>query len=248
MSHGQRSGIAAYRDGYLEVLDAIEKECGKWKPLDGGSGDLDWGHAPKVNVAVKPSAFYSQSKSVDLDGTAEGMMASIEPVYKKVMSMGGFMCIDMEALKYKDATVELFKRLRTKYPDYPHLGIVFQAYLRSVDDDVRGLLDWAREKDLPISIRLVKGAYWDYETVLAKQNAWPVPVWTHKPESDMAFERVSKMILENSDICHFACASHNIRSISAIQEIATELNVPEESMNSRCSTAWLNLFARGSRM
>lgn len=156
------------------------------------------------------------------------MMASIEPVYKKVMSMGGFMCIDMEALKYKDATVELFKRLRTKYPDYPHLGIVFQAYLRSVDDDVRGLLDWAREKDLPISIRLVKGAYWDYETVLAKQNAWPVPVWTHKPESDMAFERVSKMILENSDICHFACASHNIRSISAIQEIATELNVPEE--------------------
>ncbi|WP_319472052.1 proline dehydrogenase family protein [uncultured Pseudodesulfovibrio sp.] len=219
---------AAYRDGYLEVLDAIEKEYGKWKPLDGGSGDLDWGHAPKVNVAVKPSAFYSQSKSVDLDGTAEGMMASIEPVYKKVMSMGGFMCIDMEALKYKDATVELFKRLRTKYPEYPHLGIVFQAYLRSVDDDVRGLLDWAREKDLPISIRLVKGAYWDYETVLAKQNAWPVPVWTHKPESDMAFERVSKMILENNDICHFACASHNIRSISAVQEIATELKVPEE--------------------
>ncbi len=219
---------AAYRDGYLEVLDAIEKELGKWKPLDGGSGELDWGHAPKVNVAVKPSAFYSQSKSVDLDGTAEGMMASIEPVYKKVMSMGGFMCIDMEALKYKDATVELFKRLRTKYPDYPHLGIVFQAYLRSVDDDVRGLLDWAKEKDLPISIRLVKGAYWDYETVLAKQNAWPVPVWTHKPESDMAFERVSKLILENHDICHYACASHNIRSISTIMEMASDMNVPEE--------------------
>ncbi len=38
---------AAYRDGYLEVLDAIEKECGKWKPLDGGSGDLDWGMRPR---------------------------------------------------------------------------------------------------------------------------------------------------------------------------------------------------------
>ena len=218
----------AYREGYLEVLDAIQQELGKWKPLGNGEGDLDWGHAPKVNVAVKPSAFYSQSKPVDMNGTVEGMMSRIEPIYKKVMEMGGFMCIDMEQLKYKDATIELYKRLRTKYPDYPHLGIVFQAYLRCTEDDVRNLLAWAREGDLPISIRLVKGAYWDYETVLAKQNGWAVPVWTHKPESDMAFERVSRMILENADLCHFACASHNIRSISAVMEMADDLKVPEE--------------------
>ncbi|WP_285905602.1 proline dehydrogenase family protein [Pseudodesulfovibrio pelocollis] len=218
----------AYRDGYLEVLDAIHKELDKWPALDGGKGDLDWGHAPRVNVAVKPSAFYSQSKPVDLDGTTEGMLANIEPVYRKVMDMGGFLCIDMEQLKYKDATVELYKRLRTKYPDYPHLGIVFQTYLRSVDSDVSDFLAWAREAALPVSIRLVKGAYWDYETVMAKQNGWPVPVWTHKPESDAAFERVSRTILENSDICHFACASHNIRTISAVMELASALEVPEE--------------------
>ncbi|WP_207262579.1 proline dehydrogenase family protein [Desulfovibrio sp. Huiquan2017] len=218
----------AYRDGYLEVLDAIHKELDKWKPLGGGEGGLDWGQAPKVNVAVKPSAFYSQSKPVDFEGTVDGMVHSIEPVYRKVMEMGGFMCIDMEQLKYKEATVELYKRLRLKYPDYPHLGIVFQAYLRSVDEDVRLLIDWARGVNLPISIRLVKGAYWDYETVLAKQNDWPVPVWTYKPESDMAHERVARYILENHDICHFACASHNIRTIAAVMENAAELNVPED--------------------
>ena len=217
----------AYRNGYLEVLDAVEKEYKKWDALD-ASGDLDWGHAPKINVAVKPAAFYSQSRPVDLEGTVQGMMDAIEPVYKKIMDMGGFMCIDMEALKYKEPTVEMYKRFRKKYPDYPHLGIVFQAYLRSVDDDVSDMLSWAREENLPISIRLVKGAYWDYETVLAKQNDWPVPVWTHKPESDMAYERVSRMILENHDICHFACASHNIRTISSVMEAARELNVPEE--------------------
>ncbi|MDD3312818.1 proline dehydrogenase family protein [Pseudodesulfovibrio sp.] len=218
----------AYLEGYLDVLDAIHKELDKWKPLGDGGGDLDWGHAPKVNVAVKPSAFYSQSKAVDVDGTVKGMMARIEPVYKKVMEMGGFMCIDMEQLKYKEATVELYKRLRAKYPDYPHLGIVFQAYLRSVDEDVRSLIAWAREVNLPISIRLVKGAYWDYETVLAKQNGWPMPVWTRKPESDMAHERVARYILENHDICHFACASHNIRTIAAVMENAKALNVPED--------------------
>ncbi|WP_432735621.1 proline dehydrogenase family protein [Maridesulfovibrio sp. FT414] len=217
----------AYRDGYLEVLDAIEKEYKKWDGLDTG-GELDWGHAPKINVAVKPSAFYSQSKPVDIEGTVEGMIANIEPVYKKVMGMGGFMCIDMEALKYKEPTVEMYKRLRKKYSDYPHIGIVFQAYLKSVEKDVAGLIEWAREENLPISIRLVKGAYWDYETVMAKQNDWEVPVWTRKPESDMAYERTAKMILENHDICHFACASHNIRTISAVMEMAKSLNVPDE--------------------
>ncbi|SDK83364.1 L-proline dehydrogenase [Maridesulfovibrio ferrireducens] len=217
----------AYLDGYLEVLDALEGEYKKWDALD-ASGDLDWGSAPKINVAVKPSAFYSQSKPVDLEGTVQGMIKSIEPVYQKVMGMNGFMCIDMEALKYKEPTIEMYKRLRKKYPEYQHLGIVFQAYLKCVDHDVKDLIDWAREENLPISIRLVKGAYWDYETVIAKQNDWEVPVWTHKPESDMAFERVSKMILENHDICHFACASHNIRSISAIMEMASKMNVPDE--------------------
>ncbi|MBG0790774.1 MAG: bifunctional proline dehydrogenase/L-glutamate gamma-semialdehyde dehydrogenase [Desulfovibrionaceae bacterium] len=218
----------AYREGYMEVLEAIHRELKKWKPLGEGDSGLDWGHASKVNVAVKPSAFYSQSKPVDVDGTVEGMMSRIEPIYKKIMEMGGFMCIDMEQLKYKDATIELYKRLRAKYPDYPHLGIVVQAYLRCAEDDVRDTLAWAREKGLPISIRLVKGAYWDYETVLAKQNGWPVPVWTHKPESDIAFERIARMILENADICHFACASHNIRTISAVMEMAADMNVAEE--------------------
>jgi len=50
----------AYQIGYMEVLDAIRNEYKKWDGLDGG-GELDWGHAPKINVAVKPSAFFSQA-------------------------------------------------------------------------------------------------------------------------------------------------------------------------------------------
>src|SRR5208283_455034 len=90
------------------------------------------------------------------------------------------------------------------------------------------LLAWAKGYHLQISIRLVKGAYWDYETVKAKQNGWNIPVWTVKAESDAAFERHARQILLNSTMCHFACASHNIRSIAAVMEIARELHVPED--------------------
>ncbi len=81
---------------------------------------------------------------------------------------------------------------------------------------------------LPISVRLVKGAYWDYETVRAQQNGWPAPVHTVKAATDAAFERQAKLILENHAICHLACGSHNIRSIAAVLETAESLRVPEE--------------------
>ena len=45
---------------YLEVLESLKKEQSGWKGLPGNGGDssLDWGHAPKVNVAVKPTALF----------------------------------------------------------------------------------------------------------------------------------------------------------------------------------------------
>lgn len=217
-----------YLAGYMEVLNGIQTEYKKWDALD-ATGDLDWGNAPKVNVAVKPSAFYSQAKAVDVAGSVEGIYRRVEPIYRKIKEMGGFMCIDMEQLKYKEITIELYKRLRSapEHRDYPHLGIVFQCYLRSTEADVTEMLAWARKESLPISVRLVKGAYWDSETVLAKQNGWEIPVWTIKAESDMAHERISRLILQNHDICHFACASHNIRTISNVIETAKALNVPD---------------------
>nr|WP_243361749.1 L-glutamate gamma-semialdehyde dehydrogenase [Fundidesulfovibrio terrae] len=219
----------AYRDGYLEVLEAIAREQGSWKPLGGAGGDLDWGYAPKVNVSIKPSALYSQSKPVDFEGTVEGILEKMRPIYRAVKAMGGALCIDMEQLKYKDATIELFKRLRQdpEFASYPHLSIVFQCYLKETERDIEEIIGWSKARNLPMGIRLVKGAYWDYETVVCKQMGWPIPVWTRKPESDMAFERCAKLILENHEMIYFQCASHNIRTISFVMEKAKALGVPE---------------------
>jgi RHH-type proline utilization regulon transcriptional repressor/proline dehydrogenase/delta 1-pyrroline-5-carboxylate dehydrogenase len=58
----------------------------------------------------------------------------------------------------------------------------------------------------------VKGAYWDYETILAQQRDWPIPVWAKKPESDANYEKLSLLLLENIDVVSPAFASHNVRS------------------------------------
>jgi RHH-type proline utilization regulon transcriptional repressor/proline dehydrogenase/delta 1-pyrroline-5-carboxylate dehydrogenase len=218
----------AYLNEYMELLAALKKEHSSWPAL--GVGELDWGHAPKVNISVKPTALFSQASPKDFEGSVRGIQDRLATILRKVKEMNGFMRIDMEQYKFKDITLEVYRRLRSseEFRDYPHLGIVLQAYLKDTDQDLAELLAWARAEKLPISIRLVKGAYWDSETVIAKQNGWDIPVWTVKAESDAAFERQSRVILENHDICHFGCASHNIRSIAAVMETARELKVPEE--------------------
>ena len=219
----------AYAAGYMAMLDGLEAAQGGWPAL-GADGELDWGDAPKVNVSVKPSAMYSQADPVDFGGSAEGILARLRPIARKVMGMGGFLCVDMEHRQLKNITLELYRRLRSdaEFRDYPHLGIAIQTYLRETDADVDELLDWASRERLPISIRLVKGAYWDYETVVAAQHGWPVPVYTVKPNTDAAFERNAEKILRAHDLCHLACASHNVRSVAAAVEMARDLGVPDE--------------------
>ena len=220
----------AYMNTYLELLDSLKAEHRDWKPLPGKGGDqnLDWGHAPKVNVAVKPTALFCLANPQDFEGSVTAILKRVRRITEKVVELNGFLCIDMETYRHKDIIIEVYRRLKLEYRDYPHLGLVLQAYLKDTDKDLTQLLAWARQNRVQISIRLVKGAYWDYETVRAKQNGWEIPVWTIKAESDAAFERQADMIMASHDICHFACASHNIRSISAVQEIARQLNVPDE--------------------
>jgi RHH-type transcriptional regulator, proline utilization regulon repressor / proline dehydrogenase / delta 1-pyrroline-5-carboxylate dehydrogenase len=216
-----------YINTYLELLSHMDSDQKSWKTLGKDNNELDWGSAPKINVAVKPSALFCLANPMDFEGSVIAILNRMRRIFTKVMQVGGFLCIDMESYRYKDITIEVFKRLKLEFPDYHWLGIVLQAYLRDTGDDLDHLINWAKENNLQISIRLVKGAYWDYETVKAEQNGWPVPVWTVKAESDAAYERHARKILENHSNCHFACASHNIRTISAVLEMARELDVPE---------------------
>jgi RHH-type transcriptional regulator, proline utilization regulon repressor / proline dehydrogenase / delta 1-pyrroline-5-carboxylate dehydrogenase len=215
---------------YFDLIDALASAQERWPAFGGnggGSATLDWGHQPKISLSLKPTALYSQARPQNFDGSIDAVLARIRPVYEKVIAIGGSLCIDMESYQYKEMSIELFRRLRAEYPSVPSLSIAMQAYLRETDRDVAALIDWSRQNRLSVSIRLVKGAYWDYEIMRATQNGWPIPVYTEKGETDAAFERNARVILENHETAYLASGSHNIRSIAAVIEAAADLGVPD---------------------
>jgi RHH-type proline utilization regulon transcriptional repressor/proline dehydrogenase/delta 1-pyrroline-5-carboxylate dehydrogenase len=219
-----------YAENYMRLLEGLQQAQSKWAALGQANSMLDWGHCPKVNISIKPSALYSQINPADFEGSVGHILDRLKPLYRKIVELNGFMCIDIEMRKYKEITFELYRRLRSdsEFKDYRHLGLAMQVYLKNSDRDIDSMLEWSRQQRLPISIRLVKGAYWDYEIVVARQSGWPIPVYTNKSESDAAFEHSTEKILRNHDICHLACASHNVRSVCSVMELASLLQVPDD--------------------
>jgi RHH-type proline utilization regulon transcriptional repressor/proline dehydrogenase/delta 1-pyrroline-5-carboxylate dehydrogenase len=88
--------------------------------------------------------------------------------------------------------------------------------LRDADDLLERVLGRAADmqRSAPLTIRLVKGAYWDAETIQAVQNGWTPPVWSHKYESDRCFERLSRRLIDAYPLARPAIASHNLRSVA----------------------------------
>src|SRR5205823_8476070 len=66
----------------------------------------------------------------------------------------------------------------------------------------------------PVWVRLVKGAYWDTEVILARQHDWPIPVFTNKAETDANYERLTDRLLSGWERLRPAIAGHNVRSVA----------------------------------
>jgi RHH-type proline utilization regulon transcriptional repressor/proline dehydrogenase/delta 1-pyrroline-5-carboxylate dehydrogenase len=78
------------------------------------------------------------------------------------------------------------------------------------------VLEWAQRtpRAQPLTVRLVKGAYWDHEVVEARQHGWSVPVFERKADCDANFEALTARLLEARPLVRVAIASHNLRSVA----------------------------------
>src|SRR5438477_9186379 len=207
----------------LDLIDGLAAQTRGWSDPLGQNAEL----FPVVNISVKISALYSQMNPADPEEAIDHLASRLRPILRRARAAGAFVNFDMESYAHKNATLELFRTLfsESKFQDWPHAGIVIQAYLRDAERDLRDLLDWGRARGTRFTVRLVKGAYWDYEKIKAAQNGWRCPVFLQKPESDACFEKCTRILLDNESIVTAAFGSHNVRSIAHAQAYAEQLGI-----------------------
>jgi len=204
-----------YQRAYLDLVDGLARQVNHWPTVDRIDRD-DAGPLPRVNVSVKLSSLYSQFDPIDPAGTLEAVKERLRPIFRAARRRGAFVNVDMEQFAYKDLTLRIFQDVlyEPEFRDWPDAGIAIQAYLRTCGDDLAALAEWACARGTPVWVRLVKGAYWDYENVIAAQQGWPLPVFAHKWETDANFEAQTRFLLERRSALRPAFGTHNIRSMA----------------------------------
>jgi RHH-type proline utilization regulon transcriptional repressor/proline dehydrogenase/delta 1-pyrroline-5-carboxylate dehydrogenase len=220
----------AYYRHYLRLLDEFTARTVHWQPdplLDTVSGRP----APRMNLSVKVSSLSSQLNPVDPTGSAGAVKRRLRPIFRAARELGAFICLDMEQYDTKAIILRVFQELllEPEFRDWPDAGLALQAYLRDTPADLTALIAWAVQRSTPVTVRLVRGAYWDYETVIARQHGWPVPVWSEKWETDRCYERCTRLLLENHPHVEAAIATHNARSVALALAVAEERGLaPDE--------------------
>ena len=108
-----------------------------------------------------------------------------------------------------------------------HGGIVVQAYLRDSARDLESLAEWAKGRRIPPGVRLVKGSYWDTETVEADAQGWNAPVFERKAETDANFERLVSILHSHHGTLRAAFGSHNLRSLAVAITRRARMGIPD---------------------
>jgi RHH-type proline utilization regulon transcriptional repressor/proline dehydrogenase/delta 1-pyrroline-5-carboxylate dehydrogenase len=181
----------------------------------------------QANVSLKISALTCHLPEEDPEFSVFSAKERILPLLRQARSQKVFINFDLESYQSAEIIYKLFHEiiLSDEYKSWPHLGIVVQAYLVKSENYIAMLLEACKARKTPITIRLVKGAYWDYEVVRAQQLGIECPVFKQKAETDHNFERLSKILLDNHHILKPAFGSHNIRSLSHALAYAKKKNI-----------------------
>src|SRR5208337_4600780 len=155
----------------------------------------DRGPLGRVAVAIKPTALAPDFAALTSPSGISSASRRLMPILETAAAEGAQVWFDLERYDVKHVTHRLVRELLSR-PELAELqaGIVVQTYLRDSYEDLEVLCEWASERETPLGIRLVKGAYWDTETVVAEAASWPVPVYEDKQQTDANFERCVRLV------------------------------------------------------
>jgi RHH-type proline utilization regulon transcriptional repressor/proline dehydrogenase/delta 1-pyrroline-5-carboxylate dehydrogenase len=216
----------AYARRYADLIEFLPGETARWKPwaiLDQGPT----GPIPRANISLKLSAMDHLLDPVDADGGVERLLQRVRPLLLRAKQLGAFINFDLEQWNLHEITYRLFERvaLDPDFSDWPHLGIVVQAYLKNAHDDLDRLLALSHKRGTPVAVRLVKGAYWDYEVVQSGLHGYSCPVFARKEETDANYERLARLLLDHRAAIQAAFGTHNLRTLAAALAYAQNLGV-----------------------
>ena len=181
-----------------------------------------------AHVSIKVSALCSDFRPLDFEGTYHKVAPRLQALLLSAREEDVFINIDAEHYHFRDLVFDIYRKVLLSTPelhDFSATGIVLQAYLRDAYPHFLQILELAKTRGLIMPIRLVKGAYWDAETVEANAQGHNPPQFLNKEETDLHYRQLIVKIFESYPHLSLCLAGHNF-SDHAFAEVLRERLFP----------------------
>src|SRR5205809_277181 len=121
---------------YTELLETLSDNAEAISP----SGE-QWPGVPAVNISIKLSALCEHLEPAAPGYVSETTRERMRPLLRLAMRRVAFINFDVEQYRYKELVQRTFADVITEdeFTDFPHVGIVVQAYLRDAVQDLSWL-------------------------------------------------------------------------------------------------------------
>lgn len=184
-------------------------------------------------ISIKLSALHSnytpEKKSA--------LLIELLPKLEELCNLAADHCVsltfDAEEQYRLDLFMELFDQLINRLQEQPNqpsntdfkIGIAIQAYGKRAIETIDRLASIAHASRIKIGVRLVKGAYWDYEIKRAQQlGLSDYPVWSEKCLTDANYLRCAEELIKHDAVLMPEFATHNPETLLQLTRIIN--NVP----------------------
>ncbi len=177
-----------------------------------------------AHVSIKVSALSHDFRPQAFMSTYMKVSPRLRRILQEAQREEVFINIDAEHYHYRDLVLRIYEKCLLETPelkDYAQTGIVVQAYLRDGANHLHDVIEAAKKRKLRMPIRLVKGAYWDAETIEGEAHQFTPPQFLNKEESDLHFRQIAYLALENHDWIQLAVGSHNLQDHAFVESVRT---------------------------
>ncbi|MEK7247681.1 MAG: proline dehydrogenase family protein, partial [Chloroflexota bacterium] len=214
----------AYLERYVQLVTTLADHAEELTP----HGDT-WANVPPVNISIKLSALCPHLEPAAPRWVSQASVERLRTIMRAAMRHGAFVNFDMEQYRNRELVETAFTDilLEPEFAAYPNAGIVVQAYLRNAEEQIARLREFAERRGAPISVRLVKGAYWDEERIVAEQNGWPLPVYAIKRDTDDSYDRCTDALLAAWPHLRPVFGTHNPWSVAQAVVKSRAASIPD---------------------
>jgi RHH-type proline utilization regulon transcriptional repressor/proline dehydrogenase/delta 1-pyrroline-5-carboxylate dehydrogenase len=175
------------------------------------------------SISIKLSALEPRYNLLQHDRVMQRLAPQVIELARQTAKLGVQLTIDAEEADRLDLSLDVIEALAkdSVTRDWPGLGLAVQAYGKRTLEVIDWVAATARHYGRRMTVRLVKGAYWDSEIKRAQERGLDgYPVYTRKVTTDVSYLACVGRLFKHADLIYSQFATHNAHSIASVLELA----------------------------